>query len=70
MDSFESRMNPRFLAESDERKVGRAKSNRIREGNGGKVSRKKKKAGWGVGGGGVWEGAGRRTSVSSSLSLS
>ena len=33
MDSFQSRMNPKFLAES-EGDVVRAKSNRIREGNG------------------------------------
>ena len=32
VDSFESRMNPRFLAESE--KGMRAKSNRVREGNG------------------------------------
>ena len=34
MDSFESRMNPRFLAESEKGSVVRAKSNRVREGNG------------------------------------
>ena len=34
VDSFESRMNPRFLARSDwEGNAVRAKSNRVREGN-------------------------------------
>ena len=32
MDRFESRMTPRFLAESEKGDVVRAKSNRVREG--------------------------------------
>ena len=39
MDSFESRMNPRFLAEGD---VVRAKSNRVREGNSGRFQGRRK----------------------------